>query len=75
MISHNLVYHTKTKHFEIHVHFVKNMVERKEIRISYVSTNNQSIDILTKALRKTKFDNCVKLFTTSAILKSQNLSV
>jgi len=69
-ISHNHVYHTKTKHFEIHVHFVKNMVERKEIRISYVSIDNQSIYILMKALKKTKFENCVKLFNTSAISKS-----
>lgn len=69
-ISHNSVYHTKTKHFEIHLHFVRNMVERKEIRISCVSIDNQPVDILTKTLGKTKFENCVKLFNTYAILKS-----
>jgi desulfoferrodoxin (superoxide reductase-like protein) len=69
-ISHNSMYHTKTKHFEIHLHFVKNMVERKEIRISCVSIDNQSVDILTKTLGKTKFENYVKLFNTYAILKS-----
>jgi hypothetical protein len=74
-ISHDFVYHTKTKHFEIHQHFVKNMVERKEKIISYVSTDNQPTNILTKALRKTKFENCVKLFNAYAILKSQNLNV
>jgi hypothetical protein len=74
-ISHNSMYHTKTKHFEIHLYFVRNMVERKEIRISCVSIDNQPIDILTKALGKTKFENCVKLFNTYAIFKFQNLSV
>jgi hypothetical protein len=44
-ISHNLVYHSKTKYFEIHLNYVRNMVEMKEVKITYVPIECQPIDI------------------------------
>jgi hypothetical protein len=38
-ISKNPQYHSKTKHFEIHLHFVRDMVNKKQIRVLFIPTN------------------------------------
>ena len=40
----------RTKHIEIKYAFVKDLVERKEIRLQYIKTHSQTADVLTKAL-------------------------
>jgi hypothetical protein len=57
-ISQNPMYHSKTKHFEIHLNYVRDMVNKCKIEVVYISTTNQPADILTKALGKIKFQNC-----------------
>jgi hypothetical protein len=32
-LSNNLVFHDKSKHFEIKYHYIRDMVERKEIHV------------------------------------------
>jgi hypothetical protein len=62
------MYHSKTKHFEIHLHFIQDMVRKQEIEILYIPTQQQPADILTKALGRTKFKECRSLLNlTSAI--------
>jgi hypothetical protein len=74
-ISHNLVYHSKTKYSEIHLNCVKDMVEKKEVKISYVPIERQPINILTKALGYVKFENCFKLFNPFVDFKLENLTI
>lgn len=47
--------HSKTNHIEIDIHFVRDKVERKEVEITFVSTNDQFADLLTKPLTYPKF--------------------
>lgn len=47
--------HSKTKHIEIDIHFVKDKVEKKEVEIVFVCSNDQITDILTKSLTYLKF--------------------
>ena len=54
-ISKNLVMHTKTKHIAIKYHFLRELVQDKEVRLEYVNTNEQFIDIFTKPLTKDAF--------------------
>jgi hypothetical protein len=42
-IAHNPVQHNKTKHIEIHHHFIWYHVNHGEINLSYVGTNNLPI--------------------------------
>ena len=37
-IAHNLVFHARTKHIEVHYHFVRERVLSKEVDLSHVST-------------------------------------
>ena len=54
-ISKNLVMHSKTKHIAIKYHFVRELLQDKEIRLEYVHTNEQIADIFTKPLSKDAF--------------------
>jgi hypothetical protein len=44
------VYHARTKHIEVHYHFIKEKVLVKEIDLIHVNTEDQVVDIFTKAL-------------------------
>ena len=46
----NLVYHARTKHIEIDIHYVRNLVSENKLDVRYVPTEEQPADLLTKAL-------------------------
>ena len=54
-ISTNLVMHSKTKHIAIKYHFVRELVQDKEIRLEYIHTKEQIANIFTKPLSKDAF--------------------
>ena len=47
--------HTKTKHIAIKYHFLRELVQDKEVRLEYVSTKEQIVDIFTNPLPKDAF--------------------
>ena len=51
-ISKNLVMHTKTKHIAIKYHYLRELVQDKELKMKYVNTKEKIIDIFTKPLPK-----------------------
>ena len=44
--------HTKTKHIAIKYHYLREIVQDKEVRLEYMNTKEQIVDIFTKALPK-----------------------
>ena len=54
-ITHNLVQHDRTKHIKIDKYFIKEKLDSGLICTSYVSTNRQLANILTKGLSSTTF--------------------
>ncbi len=50
LFANNPIYHARTKHIEVHYHFIREKVLAKEIDLIHVSTEDQVVDIFTKAL-------------------------
>ena len=55
MLTNELTYHARTKHIEMHYHFVREKVLGRDIDLVYVSTKGQVANIFTKALGIEKF--------------------
>jgi len=62
LLANNPVYHAKTKHIEVHYHFIKEKVLAKEIDLIHVSTEDQVDDIFTNALSTDKLRKFRKMF-------------
>ena len=54
-IAYNPVQHIRTKHIEIHHHFIRDHVARGDIELAYVPTKDQLADIFTKPLEEPRF--------------------
>jgi hypothetical protein len=55
-LSKNLVFHDRSKHIETKYHYIRDMLQRKEVHVQYLPTHEQIADIFTKPLSKTKFE-------------------
>jgi hypothetical protein len=62
LLANNLVYHARTKHIEVHYHFIREKDLSKEIDLIHVSTEDQVTDIFTKALGTDKLKKFRKMF-------------
>ena len=56
-MSGNQVQHRRTKHIEIDIHFVRDKVALGQVRVLHVPTSAQSVDIFTKGLATTPFQD------------------
>ena len=46
----NPVFHTRTKHIEVHYHFIRERILAGDVDLQHINTNLQTTDIFTKAL-------------------------
>ena len=60
-LTNNSVFHGRSKHIDIHYHFIRECVERMEIIIRHVRIEEQCADVLTKAMCIVKFERMRKL--------------
>eukprot|EP00253_Pinus_taeda_P012497 PITA_12497 len=49
------VQHRRSKHIELHMHFIRKLIQDHVLEVQYCSTNDQIADIFTKALIEAKF--------------------
>jgi len=55
-LSSNPVFHSRMKHIALAYHFVRENVQNGKFRVSFVSTDDQLANILTKPLLRLRFD-------------------
>ena len=58
----NPVFHTRSKHIELRHHFIREMVNKKEIQLEFINTYDQPADILTKVVPAEKFQQFKEFF-------------
>ncbi|KAD7476886.1 hypothetical protein E3N88_00022 [Mikania micrantha] len=51
----NPVFHGRSKHIDRRYHFIRECMEKNQIKVEFISGDQQPADILTKALPKVKF--------------------
>ncbi|KAJ4772132.1 polyprotein [Rhynchospora pubera] len=49
-------FHGRTKHIDIRVHFIRELVSRQQVQLQHIKTDEQVADVLTKALDRGKFE-------------------
>jgi len=54
--SKNPCQHKRTNHIDIHHHFLRDNVEKGLISMNFCTTDNQIVDIFTKALSREQFE-------------------
>jgi hypothetical protein len=49
-LTENPVFHDRSKHIDMRYHYIRDLVQRKTIKLQYIATSEQVADILTKPL-------------------------
>ncbi|GJT19276.1 hypothetical protein Tco_0877982 [Tanacetum coccineum] len=66
-LTKNNKFHSKTKHIEVRHHFVRDIVEKGEVIVDKIHTNDNPADMLTKVLTATKFQHCLDLVSVIGV--------
>ncbi|MCO5574434.1 hypothetical protein L7F22_028219 [Adiantum nelumboides] len=60
-LAKNLVFHLKTKHIDVKYHFIREVLEDKQIRLMKIHTKDNPANLLTKGLPREGFVHCCEL--------------
>ena len=55
-LAKNPVFHAKTKHVDVKYHFIRELIEDKQLQLVKVHTTENPADLLTKGLPKASFE-------------------
>jgi hypothetical protein len=53
----NPIFHDRSKHIEIRYHYICDMVQRGDIKLQYISMDEQVVDVMTKPISCVKFEH------------------
>jgi hypothetical protein len=61
-MTRNPVFHARSKHIELRHHFIREMVNKKEIQLEFINTYDQPADVLIKVVPAEKFQQFKEFF-------------
>lgn len=64
-MAENPFFYVRTKHVEVHYHFIRKKVLQGEVHLKYVNTDDQVADIFIKSLKPSKFTKFCELLNMS----------
>jgi hypothetical protein len=50
------MFHGRTKHIDVHFHFIRQTITSGSIKLVYIPTESMTVDIFTKSLPRIKFE-------------------
>ena len=60
-LSKNTMFHERSKHIDVRLHFVRDIISRDIIRVEKISTLDNPVDIFTKPVPISKFEDALNL--------------
>lgn len=69
-LAKNPIFHDRSKHIDTRYHYIRECVEKKEVELTYVKTNDQIADIFTKPL---KFEDFSRLRAWIGVAKENQV--
>ncbi|MCO5571155.1 hypothetical protein L7F22_024889 [Adiantum nelumboides] len=64
-LAKNSMFHSKTKHINVKYHFIREVIEDKQIQLVKIHMKDNSADLLTKRLSRESFVHCRELLGIS----------
>lgn len=60
-LSKNQQFHERTKHIDVKLQFIREIIEKGTVSIVKVKTEDNAANMLTKIVTQTKLEYCLKL--------------
>jgi ATP-binding cassette subfamily B (MDR/TAP) protein 1 len=60
-LSKNASFHSRSKHIEVRYHWIRNVLNSKELQLDKVHTHDNGADMLTKVVTRAKLEVCRRL--------------
>ncbi|KAM6541068.1 hypothetical protein CsatB_005515 [Cannabis sativa] len=57
----NPMFHERSKHIDIKLHFIRDVVMSKQVQVKKICTHDNPADIFTKSVTRDKFIHCLNL--------------
>ena len=60
-LTRNQGFHERTKHIDVQLHFIKEIVSSQKVKVVKVHTDDNPADSIAKLVTLIKFDKCMSL--------------
>ncbi|XP_042983134.1 secreted RxLR effector protein 161-like [Carya illinoinensis] len=66
-LAKNQVFHERSKHIDVRLHFVRDVIESREVRVEKIPKEENPSDMMTKSLPLAKFKHCLNLINMKTV--------